>query len=95
MTDHDQAVIALDDVRFRWPEQSTDTVRIERLRIHAGEHLFVRGASGSGKTTLLNLLAGINVPDSGRIELLGTDLGSLSAGRRDQFRADHLGVVFQ
>jgi len=91
----ESAVIELNQVRFRWPGQSSDVVAIDELQVDAGEHLFVRGASGSGKTTLLNLLAGIHVPSSGSIRLLGTDLGALSPSRRDQFRADHIGVVFQ
>lgn len=95
MTTDDRAVVALDEVRFRWPGQSADTVAIDALRLRAGEHLFVRGASGSGKTTLLSLLTGINTPTSGEIRLLGTDLSTLSPSRRDRFRADHLGVVFQ
>jgi len=74
---------------------SSDVVSIDELQLSAGEHLFVRGASGSGKTTLLNLLAGVHTSSNGTIELLGTDLASLSASRRDQFRADHIGVVFQ
>lgn len=91
----DGAVVDLSEVGFRWPGQASDTISIDRLRLAAGEHLFVRGASGSGKTTLLNLLAGIHTPGRGTIRLLGTDLSSLSPSRRDQFRADHLGVVFQ
>lgn len=95
MTTADRPVVALDRVRFRWPGRASDTVAIEELRLDVGEHLFVRGASGSGKTTLLNLLAGVHTPTSGEIRLLGTDLATLSSSRRDQFRADHLGVVFQ
>lgn len=91
----DRAVISLKEVRFRWPGQPSDTVAIEDLQLEAGEHLFVRGASGSGKTTLLSLLTGVNTPTSGEIRMLGTDLSTLSPSRRDQFRADHLGVVFQ
>lgn len=91
----DGAVVRLDDVRFRWPGQKADIIALDELRLAPGEHLFVRGASGSGKTTLLNLLAGIHTPSAGAIRLLGTDLASLSARRRDQFRADHIGVVFQ
>ena len=90
-----RVIAALDQVRFRWPGQSTDTLDIDRLVLRPGEHLFVRGASGSGKTTLLNLLAGIHLPTAGQVSLLGTDLASFSPTRRDQFRADHLGVVFQ
>ncbi len=88
-------IVALERVRFRWPGQSVDTVSIDELHLDAGEHLFVRGASGSGKTTLLNLLAGVHTPTAGQIRLLGTDLATLSPSRRDRFRADHLGVVFQ
>ncbi len=95
MTTEAHPVVALDQVRFRWPGQASDTVAIDELRLDAGEHLFVRGASGSGKTTLLNLLAGIHTPTGGQIRLLGTDLATLSPSRRDRFRADHLGVVFQ
>lgn len=88
-------MLSLDGVKFRWPGQAADIVDIDELRLDAGEHLFVRGSSGSGKTTLLNLLAGVHTPTSGTVRLLGTDLGALSASRRDQFRADHIGVVFQ
>ena len=92
---HQGAVLCLDGVRFRWPGQSEDLISIDDLRLEPGEHLFVRGASGSGKTTLLNLLAGVHTPTSGSVRLLGTDLSELSASRRDQFRADHIGVIFQ
>ena len=95
MTPEERIVVSLDHVSFRWPGQASDLITIDELRLPAGEHLFVRGASGSGKTTLLNLLAGIHTPTSGEIRLLGTDLASRSPSRRDQFRADHLGVVFQ
>ena len=94
MTDSDP-VLSLDRVRFRWPGQTADTVAVESLRLQAGEHLFVRGPSGSGKTTLLNLLAGIHSPSDGEIRLLGTDLSALPPSKRDQFRADHMGIVFQ
>jgi len=98
VTELAQPVVQLDQVTFRWPGQASDaapTVAIDELTLDVGEHLFVRGASGSGKTTLLNLLAGIHVPTTGHVRLLGTDLGSLSPSGRDQFRADHIGVVFQ
>lgn len=95
MTDHASEVVSLSDVRFRWPGQTSDIVSIDELCLDAGEHLFVRGSSGSGKTTLLNLLCGIHAPSGGTVRLLGTDLARLSSSRRDRFRADHVGVVFQ
>lgn len=92
MSEH---VIHLQDVRFRWPGQSEDLLDIPELLINKGEHLFIQGPSGSGKTTLLNLLTGINLATSGSVNILGTQLDSLNNTQRDQFRADHLGVIFQ
>jgi len=88
-------VIHLQDVRFRWPGQEVDLLHIPDLVVNKGEHLFIQGPSGSGKTTLLNLLTGINLANSGSVTMLDTPLESLSSTRRDQFRADHLGVIFQ
>ena len=53
------------------------------------------GASGSGKSTLLALLCGIVSPQAGSIVVCGQDLQRLSAARRDSFRAEHIGLVFQ
>jgi putative ABC transport system ATP-binding protein len=70
-------------------------VDIPEFSIQKGERLFIKGESGSGKTTLLSLLGGINLPDAGLIKILGTDIAQLKQSRRDQFRADHIGFVFQ
>ena len=90
-----EPIIHMQDVRFRWSDQDVELLNIAELTVNQGEHLFIRGPSGSGKTTLLNLLTGINVPNAGSVTVLGTPLDSLSNTRRDQFRADHLGVIFQ
>ena len=90
-----KSIIHLQDVRFRWPEQENDLLHISELQVKQGEHLFIQGPSGSGKTTLLNLLTGINLPNAGSVAVLGTPLEHLSNSGRDQFRADHLGVIFQ
>lgn len=89
------AIIHLQDVHFRWPDQAADLLHIPELIVYKGENLFIQGPSGSGKTTLLNLLTGINVPNSGSVKVLGTALERLRSTQRDQFRADHLGVIFQ
>lgn len=88
-------IIKLTDVRFRWPKQESDQINIPHLSLERGEHLFIKGASGSGKTTLLNLLAGIILPQNGSIEILDKSLAQLGPRQRDQFRADHLGIIFQ
>jgi putative ABC transport system ATP-binding protein len=65
------------------------------LTIDEGEALAVLGASGSGKSTLLGLLAGLDLPTSGRVMLDGTDLASLDEDGRAALRARTLGFVFQ
>lgn len=70
-------------------------MNIDKLEIFEGERVFLYGPSGSGKTSLLNLLAGVQLPTSGSIELLGQNLAALSARQRDKLRARHIGVIFQ
>lgn len=65
------------------------------LDIASGESLAILGASGSGKTTLLSLLAGLDVPTSGRIQLAGTMLTEQSEAGRAKLRGRHVGFVFQ
>lgn len=89
------SVIELRSLHYRWRGQQHDTLAIAELDVRKGEHLFIRGASGSGKTTLLNLLAGILVPASGRLSILGQDMQAMNNSSRDRFRADHMGVIFQ
>lgn len=63
--------------------------------LQRGELVVLLGKSGSGKSTLLNLLAGIDQPDSGTVEIFGTDLTTLNEEHRTLFRRDHVGFVFQ
>jgi putative ABC transport system ATP-binding protein len=65
------------------------------LQVARGERIFIHGASGSGKSTLLSLLAGVNPPSGGEVQVLGEALGRLSGAKRDRFRSDHIGFVFQ
>lgn len=88
-------IVELAQLRYRWKGQSKDILNIPELIIAQGEHVFLRGESGSGKTTLLNLLAGILTPTDGSICLLEEDLHNTSSSKRDRFRADHMGVIFQ
>ncbi|MBE3598378.1 MAG: ABC transporter ATP-binding protein [Limnochordaceae bacterium] len=70
-------------------------LELSHLSVGPRTELVVAGPSGSGKTTLLNILAGLVRPSEGRVELLGQDLFALPEGRRDAFRARHVGYVFQ
>lgn len=88
-------MIDLRDVRFRWRPGDDPVIDIAGLTVAAGEKLFIKGPSGGGKTTLLNLLGGVARPEAGRIAIAGTEITALAGARRDAFRADHIGFVFQ
>jgi len=89
------AAIAIRALRFTWPGQDHPALVLESLQVAAGEHVFVSGPSGSGKSTLLAAIGGIIVPQAGQIDVLGQPLHTLSAARRDRFRVDHIGFIFQ
>jgi putative ABC transport system ATP-binding protein len=63
--------------------------------IERGDSVAITGSSGSGKSTLLGLLAGLDVPTSGSVSLLGRDLSSLDEDGRAAVRQRHVGFVFQ
>lgn len=87
--------VDVSDLHFRWRAGLPEVLHLDALQITQGEHVFIQGASGSGKSTLLSLLAGINLPSAGKISVLNQPLNHLNAARRDRFRADHIGFVFQ
>jgi len=82
-------------LRYRWPGSREDCLVIDSLHVDAGRSVFLHGPSGSGKSTLLGLLAGVLLPRTGHVRLLGRDWAALSGARRDAFRADHVGYIFQ
>ncbi|MBI2816380.1 MAG: ABC transporter ATP-binding protein [Acidobacteria bacterium] len=65
------------------------------LDVEAGDFVAFMGPSGSGKSTLLNLLGGLDTPTSGSIKVAGDEITRLSAGELTQWRARHVGFVFQ
>ena len=77
------------------PEGSLTIVHGVSLDIAAGESVAVVGPSGAGKSTLLALLAGLDLPTTGRVLLAGTDLTQLDEDGRARLRAQRVGFVFQ
>ncbi len=88
-------LIVLKGVRFRWQPRTVDVLNIEDFSVYAGEKIFIQGASGSGKTTLLGLIGGVIEPQQGSVRILDTTINALSGTQRDNFRADHIGFIFQ
>jgi putative ABC transport system ATP-binding protein len=70
-------------------------LRFPNIECAKGEHWLVLGESGSGKTTLLHLLGGLLSPKEGRIILGDTEMNQLSRSALDQFRGQHIGIIFQ
>jgi putative ABC transport system ATP-binding protein len=80
---------------FRRGEERIEVLNGLNLEVAKGEFLALMGPSGSGKTTLLNLLGGLDRPSAGTVEVAGEAIGRLSEARLAQWRARHVGFVFQ
>ena len=65
------------------------------MQADAGEKIAILGPSGCGKSTLLSLLAGLDKPDVGKVEIDGFDLAKMSEDERSRTRSEKLGIVFQ
>ncbi|WFB36449.1 ABC transporter ATP-binding protein [Kiritimatiellota bacterium B12222] len=80
---------------YAMPHGVVDVLTGMSLQIQAGEHVCIMGASGSGKSTLMHLLAGLDTPDAGDVLIEGEAIHRWKESRRANFRAQHIGVVFQ
>lgn len=91
------ALIEIRNVKKHYTSGS-DTVEALRgvdISIAAGEFVTIMGQSGSGKSTLLSVLGGMNHPTSGEVAMAGVELYQLPGEKLADFRARHLGFVFQ
>ncbi|NCW65716.1 MAG: ABC transporter ATP-binding protein [Rhodobacteraceae bacterium] len=80
---------------FETGEGTLSVLRGVSLELISGKSLALTGESGSGKSTLLYLIGGLDVPDQGRIQILGRDIANLDDPSRAAIRRGTVGVVFQ
>ena len=88
-------ILSLEDIAFRYPGASQDTLNVARLHVQAADRILIQGDSGCGKSTLLSLSAGVILPHRGTVCLLGKNWQTLSPAARDAWRVDHVGYIFQ
>ncbi|MEC0232638.1 ABC transporter ATP-binding protein [Paenibacillus alba] len=80
---------------FMMHGKSLPILRVSNWHVEQGERLALMGPSGSGKSTLLHLISGVMTPDEGEIWVDGLPLHTYSESKRDRYRADHVGYIFQ
>ena len=90
-------VVVARDVTRRYGQGQTcvDALRGVSVDIEMGRLTAVMGPSGSGKSTLMHILAGLDKPTSGSVELAGQEITKLSDGDLTKLRRKHIGFVFQ
>jgi len=83
------------DKTYRRGGEEIHVLRNLNLDVDRGDFVAFMGPSGSGKSTLLNLLGGLDVPTEGSITVAGDELTRMSGGRLTEWRARHVGFIFQ
>src|SRR5512136_1774200 len=83
------------DKKYQRGSEEIDVLQGLNLDVDKGEFVAFMGPSGSGKTTLLNLLGGLDVPSAGSITVAGDEITHMSRSRLTDWRARHVGFVFQ
>ncbi len=79
----------------RFGGNKVEALKNVSFSVEEGEYVSIMGESGSGKTTLLNILAALDRPTGGRVQLDGRDLSKIKESSIAAFRRDNLGFVFQ
>jgi putative ABC transport system ATP-binding protein len=83
------------DKTYRRGNEDIDVLQGLNLDVNKGDFVAFMGPSGSGKTTLLNLMGGLDVPTRGTISVAGDEITHMSRGKLTDWRARHVGFIFQ
>ncbi|GGU18386.1 ABC transporter ATP-binding protein [Streptomyces violascens] len=91
------STLLLDDITLTYPDGEGRLTALDAvsLSVDAGTVTACVGPSGSGKSSLLAVAATLVTPDSGRVEVAGTDTGALGPAEKAALRRDSIGIVFQ
>src|SRR5580765_6955177 len=91
------AVVIATDVARRYGEGDTavEALRGITLDVNRGQLTTVMGPSGSGKSTLMHILAGLDKPTGGSVEIAGTEITTLGDSDLTKLRREHIGFIFQ
>jgi putative ABC transport system ATP-binding protein len=94
---HNDVVVHTDNLSKEYLRGQSRVVALENVRFtaHRGQFMALMGPSGSGKSTLLHLIAAMDTPTAGSINVLGTDPHALSERQLARWRNAHIGFVFQ
>ena len=92
-----EAIVRVRNVSKSFNREGFEVVALDHvdLELYQGDFLALMGPSGSGKSTLLNLVAGIDRPTEGDVEVLGTNLTRMSESQLANWRNAHIGYIFQ
>lgn len=86
-------MIKIEQLSYKYPKGPL--IQFPDFEVKSEESLLVLGESGSGKTTLLHLLAGLLRPTTGKIWVNDIPLSKIDNAKMDQFRGEHIGLVYQ
>jgi len=94
---HNKPLLVVEQLMHSYREGGDSRPILNGIDLQVAEHecIALLGRRGSGKSTLLNMLAGIDTPQEGRIQVLGQDINALSERERTLLRRRHIGFVYQ